>query len=153
MKSAQDDFDTGSESESDIVSNNYNSTNIGLGGSYDRGSPVKTNYSPIKSSLASSYSGGNVDNAGDRYSPQRADLSYGTSKSSSFNANSSTGRFSSYNSPSVASDYAADRLNQIRSRLSLNSPSKYLYVFNFSIVFQEEFSRPLRKILQFVFCT
>lgn len=128
LKASQDEFDTGSESESDIISNNYGSSNIGLGGSsttYERSSPIKTNYSPIKPSLLNSYSG-DIDNAGDRYSPSRVDTSYGTGKSSSFNANTSTSRFSTYNSPSVASEYAADRLNQMRSRLSLGSPSKLI---------------------------
>lgn len=128
LKASQDDFDTGSESESDIVSNSYSPTNIGLGGantSYERHSPIKTNYSTMKSSLSSSFGRENLDSAGDRYSPPRTDLSYGTAKSTSFNANSSTGRFSTYNSPSLASEYASDRLNQIRSRLSLNSPSKF----------------------------
>lgn len=125
FKTAQDDFDTGSESESDIVTNSYNSASMGLGGdnsAYSRGSPLKSNYSSVKSSLLSSYGDGSADAGGDRYQSPKSDNSYGTGKSSSFNANSSTGRISTYNSPSLASEYAADRLNQIRSRLSLNSP-------------------------------
>lgn len=128
MKSAQDDFDTGSESESDITSNNYNSSSTGLGGAnsiYARSSPIKTTYSPITSSSLSSYESAKIDSSGDRYSPPKSDLAYGTGRSTSFNMNSPS-RISTYNSPSLASEYAADRLNQIRSRLSLNSSSKFI---------------------------
>lgn len=128
FKTAPDDFDTGSDSESDIVSNSYNSSSIGLGGAnspYGRSSPIKSNYSPTKSSLSSSYEVGHVDSGGDRYSSPSADLSYGMGRSTSFKANSSSNRVSNFNSPSLASAYAADRLNEIRSRLSLNSPSEF----------------------------
>lgn len=131
VKTAQDEFDTGSESESDIALNNYESPSAGLrgtGSSY-RSSPIKTNYSPIKSFLNSSYGNTTIDASGDRYSPPKADLSYGIGKST-LNANVSTNRSSNYNSPSLASEYAADRLNQIRSRLSLYSPGEYIICIN-----------------------
>lgn len=101
IRNAQDEFDTGSDSESDIT--NYQSSKVALDG---RGSPLK---SPLSSS---------------KYSPPKSvETSYSTSRNISFNTNASPSRHSNYNSPSLASEYASDRLNQIRSRLSLNSPS------------------------------
>lgn len=111
IRNAQDEFDTGSDSESDIT--NYQSSKVALDG---RGSPLK---SPLSSS---------------KYSPPKSvETSYSTSRNISFNTNTSPSRHSNYNSPSLASEYASDRLNQIRSRLSLNSPSKCLFcMFLFS---------------------
>lgn len=115
IKSAQDEFDTGSDSESDIVSNNYSSGARGTSASsYDRNSP-------IKSSLSTSYT---LDTS--KYSPKPVESSYSSAKNVSFNTNASPSRMSSYNSPSLASEYATDRLNQIRSRLSLNNSGKYI---------------------------
>lgn len=123
VKLAQDDFDTGSDSESDIVasSNKYESASK----EEDLFQDVEFNKrsSPIKSSLSSSYS---------RYSPKSpSDLSYSSVKNVSFSATSSPARHTTYVpdtvglSESLASSYAADRLNQIRSRLSLGSPNSY----------------------------
>lgn len=115
IKTAQDEFDTGSDSESDIVTNNYSTTQRGTATSslYDR-------HSPIKSSLSSSY----ISDAS-KFSPKPLESSYSSAKNVSFNSNTSPGRMS-YNSPSLASEYATDRLNQIRSRLSLNNSGKYI---------------------------
>ncbi|XP_018561720.1 inner nuclear membrane protein Man1 [Anoplophora glabripennis] len=109
LKSAQDEFDTGSDSESDILTNSYNKGNDL---DYKRSSP-------IKSALTSSY----ASSTANRYSPLKPiDASYSSSRNISFStANASPSRLTSYNSPSLASEYASDRLNQIRSRLSLNS--------------------------------
>ncbi|XP_049825113.1 inner nuclear membrane protein Man1 isoform X3 [Aethina tumida] len=97
---AQDEFDTGSDSESDIVSNSFKSTNSA---EYARGSPIKS--STFNSS----------------YSPSK-NLESSFSRNVSYTTSVSPGR-SSYTAPlsgSLASDYATERLNQIRSRLSLN---------------------------------
>lgn len=108
LQSAQDEFDTGSDSESDILTNSYNKGNDL---DYKRSSP-------LKSSLTSSYSSSTAN----RYSPPKPiDASYSSSRNISFPTNTSPSRLTSYNSPSLASEYASDRLNQIRSRLSLNS--------------------------------
>lgn len=115
VKSAQDEFDTGSDSEPDFVSNRYSYSGSGLGGansSLGKHSPL------IDYSLNSSYGSGSEGR-----SPKN-DFSFDLSKNKSFKADSSTGRPSGLHSPSLASEYAADKLNQIRSRLSLGSPSK-----------------------------
>lgn len=114
IQTSQDEFDTGSESESDIVGNNYVTT---------RGSSSEfSRSSPIKPSVSSSYTS--------RYSPpESADLSYTSIRNAAYN-NSSPSRISSYNSPSLASEYAADRLNQIRSRLSLATGELTSFLFH-----------------------
>ncbi|XP_056630217.1 uncharacterized protein LOC130440859 isoform X2 [Diorhabda sublineata] len=98
VRSTQDEFDTGSDSEPDL---NYQSKGS------DR----------LNSSLISSV------NSSIKYSPPKSvETSYST-RNISFNTNVSPSRLTSYNSPSLASEYATDKLNQIRSRLSLNNPS------------------------------
>lgn len=114
-----DEFDTGSESESDIVTKKQNSPTRGSR-EYGRNSPLN-DYSPIRSSLSGLYSRGDIQNDEDKYSSSRNDSFY-EGRSTSFSPDSSIHRVSSYNPPSLASEYAADRLNQIRSRLSLGSP-------------------------------
>ncbi|KAJ8964210.1 hypothetical protein NQ314_005039 [Rhamnusium bicolor] len=105
MKSAQDEFDTGSDSESDIISNNYNSPR-GNDLEFKRSSPMKSAYTPNSN----------------KYSPPKSiDTSYSSLRNISFTSDASPSRLTSYNSPSVASEYASDRLNQIRSRLSLGN--------------------------------
>nr|CAI5841633.1 unnamed protein product [Callosobruchus analis] len=95
----QDEFDTGSDSESDLVTNSYRSSPTKPGDDSGGIRDYFTRESPSKNLSRSS------------------DISYGgTSQSLSE---------SRYNSPSLASDYANDRLNQIRNRLSLNVPSSY----------------------------
>nr|CAH7749777.1 unnamed protein product [Callosobruchus chinensis] len=91
----QDEFDTGSDSESDLVTNSY------------RSSPTKSG----------DESGGNREYF-TRESPSK-------NLSRSLDISSQSLSESRYNSPSLASDYANDRLNQIRNRLSLNVPSSY----------------------------
>ncbi|KAJ8984109.1 hypothetical protein NQ317_017318 [Molorchus minor] len=107
LTSSQDDFDTGSDSESDIVTNSYNSVR-GSDLDYKKSSPIR---SPLSSFTSST----------NKYSPPKTvDTSYNSTRNVAFSsANASPSR--SYNSPSVASDYATDRLNQIRSRLSLGT--------------------------------
>ncbi|XP_028129072.2 uncharacterized protein LOC114325263 isoform X1 [Diabrotica virgifera virgifera] len=102
IKNAQDEFDTGSDSESDLT--NYNS----------KGFISDQRGSPLKSTLSST----------SKYSPSKSvESSYFSTKNISNYASASPSRVSTYNSPSLASEYATDRLNQIRSRLSLNTPS------------------------------
>ncbi|CAH1141268.1 unnamed protein product [Phyllotreta striolata] len=116
VSSTSDDFDTGSDSESDI---NYLSSKVASDG---RGSTSKSSapsglYSP----------------------PKTLESSYSSTRNISFNTNTSPSRHSTYNSPSLASEYASDRLNQIRSRLSLNSPT---YEKSYSAVNQEKVETP-----------
>ncbi|KAJ8921167.1 hypothetical protein NQ315_013639 [Exocentrus adspersus] len=126
IKSAQDEFDTGSDSESDIVTNNYNSGNDF---DYKRSSPIK----PAVSSFSSSTN---------RYSaPQPLDASYSSARSSSFTS-ASPSRLTSYNSPSLASEYASDRLNQIRSRLTLGSPGYDRPVYSPTSITREKEETP-----------
>ncbi|VEN35969.1 unnamed protein product, partial [Callosobruchus maculatus] len=94
----QDEFDTGSDSESDLVTNSYRSSPTKLRNESSGSRDYFTRESPSKNLSKS------------------PDISYGSSHSLSE---------SRYNSPSLASDYANDRLNQIRNRLSLNVPSSY----------------------------
>lgn len=115
LKSAQDEFDTGSDSESDIITNSY-----GRGNDLDY-----KRSSPIKSALSSPYASGTAN----RYSPPKpVETSYSSTRNISFSSNASPSRVTSYNSPSLASEYASDRLNQIRSRLSLNTSGMYSHV-------------------------
>ncbi|XP_074040272.1 LEM domain-containing inner nuclear membrane protein MAN1 isoform X2 [Leptinotarsa decemlineata] len=119
IKSAQDEFDTGSESESDIV-NNYKL--IKGTSNFSKNLPVT---SPNSSSV--------------RYSPPKStDTSYSSTRNVSFNINASPSRVSTYNSPSLASEYASDKLNEIRSRLSLNTPSYESPVYSSSLPSKEE---------------
>ncbi|CAH1155497.1 unnamed protein product [Phaedon cochleariae] len=102
----QDEFDTGSDSESDVAVK-YKPTRESVADN-NRSSPVRptsTNPYAIK------------------YSPPQSPENSYSSRNVSYNANASPSRPSSYNSPSLASEYASDRLNQIRSRLSLTNPA------------------------------
>ncbi|KAJ8950768.1 hypothetical protein NQ318_011261 [Aromia moschata] len=129
IKSAHDEFDTGSDSESDIVTNNYNSIR---GGDLDY-----KRSSPIKSSLSSPFI-----STSNKYSPPKSvdTSSYSSARNVAFSTSASPSRLTSYNSPSSASDYASDRLNQIRSRLSLGSSGydKPLYSASSSTPEKEE---------------
>jgi len=117
VKNSQDDFDTGSDSESDIVASSHKyDTSLKYEDSYN---DVEFNKkrTPVLGSLSSSYS---------RYSPPKSD-DVGFNRNLSFGANVSPSRHATVGETtglggSLASDYAAEKLNQIRSRLSLGSP-------------------------------
>ncbi|KAL1502130.1 hypothetical protein ABEB36_007322 [Hypothenemus hampei] len=128
IRGVQDDFDTGSESESELVgsSEKLNSNVRRSPSKYDESLEDRDfkRRSPLKTSLSSSYS---------RYSPTKNDdSSFLNSRNVSF-ATSSPARHTNYGgtesagsgllSTSLASEYANDRLNQMRSRLSLGNPS------------------------------
>ncbi|XP_050305727.1 LEM protein 2-like isoform X2 [Anthonomus grandis grandis] len=122
VKSVRDDFDTGSDSESDIVASSNKPEKSFTNDSYNDEVEFNRRSSPVKSASFS------------RYSPAKStdDLSYSTTRNVSFGAGSSPGRHTSTTfgevgvlSGSLASDYAADRLNQIRSRLSLGATPAY----------------------------
>ncbi|XP_076257147.1 uncharacterized protein LOC143194338 isoform X1 [Rhynchophorus ferrugineus] len=113
VKVAQDEFDTGSDSESDLVasSNKYDTETYDTSSKYDSFNDVEYSkrVSPAKA-LSNSFS---------RYSPPKTEDS-GYTRRTTFSSSSSPSRYTSVGG-SLASDYAADRLNQIRSRLSLSS--------------------------------
>lgn len=105
IKNAQDEYDTGSESESDIVVNNFK----------DKANDVEKKASPVKS-----YSSYTSTTTSGKYSPPKLlDNSY--KSGSSYVSPSRVTSFSTGNS--LASEYAADRLSQIRQRYSYGSPS------------------------------
>ncbi|XP_060533483.1 inner nuclear membrane protein Man1-like isoform X2 [Cylas formicarius] len=105
VRTSQDEFDTGSDSESDIVaSSRYDSA---IDGDYKRSSPVKSTLS----------------NLSDRpYSSPKSDDTLYTTVRNIYSSQTSPARHTSFGSPSLASEYAADKLNQMRNRLSLGSP-------------------------------
>lgn len=108
VKSSSQDYDTGSDSESEVTA--HMEAKKSSNHSYEpepRSSPAKTTrLSPEKSRTESSFSRNTTYTSATSASPSR----YSTN----------------YNSP--ASEYAADRLNQIRSRLSLGNPGKNHYI-------------------------
>lgn len=124
VTTAQDEFDTGSDSESDVLATSQKyDTNL-----YDSGSKYDDSTNDVEFNKLGSSKKSSLSNSYSRYSPPKSeDLSYSSPKV--YNS-SSPSRYTSAGG-SLASDYAADRLNQIRSRLSLSTsgyekPASYL---------------------------
>lgn len=122
LKNAQDDFDTGSDSESDIVasSNKYDT------GKHNDSRKYNDSFNDVEFNKKSSGVLGSLSSSYSRYSPPKSEeVNYSTIRNLSYGANVSPSRQTLGESAglggSLASDYAADRLNQIRSRLSLGS--------------------------------
>lgn len=116
VKTVQDEFDTGSDSEPEIIENDYDSTPPQVTNSYEykKESPIQSTFSP-----SSPY---RFQQSTSKYSPPKT-VSSSTSVSSSYsfsNKQASPSRYTTYTS-NTNNDVALDRLNQIRSRLSLGN--------------------------------
>lgn len=109
VRTARDEFDTGSDSESEIVGNsNFNNSNnrnvdFSRGSSFTSPNSSTRKFSPPKSTIDNSFS---------------RNVSFSTTSPSPSRYLSSQGS---------ASEYASERLNQIRSRLSLGNSGKAIY--------------------------
>ncbi|XP_066255672.1 uncharacterized protein [Euwallacea similis] len=110
IRPTQDYFDTGSDSESDVVVSS-NKNFISNSRDEDSFDDMEFNRRPsAKSPFSSTYA------------------SFSSGRNVSFSGTSSPSRHTSYGETaglagSLASDYAADKLNQIRTRLSVGSPA------------------------------
>ncbi|XP_019769526.1 inner nuclear membrane protein Man1 isoform X2 [Dendroctonus ponderosae] len=121
MQAVKDDFDTGSDSESDILASSKSKPDSGSNNDDSYGDVgLNSRSSALKSPLSTSSS---------RYtSPKSDDFGYSSTRDSNFYAPPSPSRYTSTFSEiggtgSGSATYGTDKLNQVRARLSLGNPA------------------------------